>query len=107
MTVTRKKKVIDPITEEDTFVDEVVYDSIPCALSSTNSSSTAPQKDSTNHRRTAEYNFKIFAGPDIFCQTGDKVLVITLNNHEYKGIAGRSMGYPSHSETPMRVEVMS
>lgn len=102
MTVTRSSRIKDEGTHEMEARDVTVYDGVPCALSP--SGSSAPSKDSGNNRYTASDTYTIFAAPGIFCRAGDMVTVTTEAGQVYTGRTGRSMGYASHTETPLGVE---
>ncbi len=102
MTVTRRNHVKNEKTHETEPREETVYRDTPCALSM--GGNNAPQKDGTNNRRTVNSSYTIFAQPDIWCRAGDLVEVVTGKGQVYRGRAGRSMRYPSHTETPMEVE---
>lgn len=102
MQVTRSSRVKDEGTHEMESRDVAVYDNVPCALST--SGSSAPSRDGGNNRYTASDSYVIFAAPGIFCRAGDMVTVTTEAGQVYTGRAGRSMGYASHTETPLGVE---
>ena len=101
MTVTRRNHVKNEKTHETEAREETVYEGVCCALSV--GGNNAPQKDSANNRRTVNSSYTIFALPDIWCRAGDLVEVVTGEGQTYRGRVGRSMRYPSHTETPMEV----
>ncbi len=101
MTVTRRNHVKNEKTHETEAQEETIYEGVRCALSV--GGNNAPQKDSANNRRTINSSYTIFSLPDTWCRAGDSVVVVTGEGQTYKGRAGRSMRYPSHTETPMEV----
>ena len=104
MTVMRRQHVKNENTHETEPREAVIYQKTPCALSA--GTKNAPEKDSANNRYRITDSYTIFACPGIFCQAGDTVEVATQAGQTYKGRAGRSMGYASHTETPFKVEVV-
>lgn len=102
MTVTRRNHVKNEKTHETEPQEETVYEGVRCALSM--SGNNAPQKDNENNRRTVNSSYTIFSLPGIWCRAGDLVEVVTEEGQTYRGRVGRSMRYPSHTETPMEVE---
>lgn len=80
----------------DTFVDEVVYDEIPCAISFTSGST----ENITDTTQPINYIAVLFARPDINIQAGDWIVAWVLDNM-YEFRAGEGVVYQSHIEVPL------
>ena len=99
----RKKHAVSE-SGESTYQDNVIYDGVPCALSSTGGS--VPEKK--DGRRISDRDMVIFAGPEIIMKDMDSVIIRTEVGQVLKGKTGRTFSYAgSHGETPVRIETMA
>ncbi len=107
-TVYRPRKTVLP-SGESRFLKglegEVVYENIPCALSSP--SGGKPTKTQTVVKVDTDY--LLFVRPEVDIQPGDTVRVIRLGKANPKGkqtiaLAGVADRQPSHNNVPLKLE---
>ena len=95
-TATIKRSVHSTRNFLDEYIEETVYEDIPCAISFTQGSTD----DITDTTQPIRYIASLFARPEIEVKEGDIVLANVLG-HEYEFRAGEGYPYQSHIEVPL------
>lgn len=95
-TATIKRSVHSTRNFLDEYVEQTVYEDIPCAISFTQGSTD----DITDTTQPIRYIAKLFARPEMEVKEGDIVLADVLG-HEYEFRAGEGYPYQSHIEVPL------
>ena len=95
-TATIKRSIHSTRNFLDEYVEQTVYEDIPCAISFTQGSND----DITDTTQPIRYIAKLFARPEIEVKEGDIVLADVLG-HEYEFRAGEGYPYQSHIEVPL------
>lgn len=78
---------------------QVVYENIPCALSSPSGGKLAKTKTTAK----VDTDFLLFVRPEVDIQSGDTVAVIHLGKQTV-AMAGLADRQPSHNNVPLKVE---